>query len=59
MIRATEVENENPICPNCEKEVTSLLYKKIESTLGKRYAYFCEHCKKVLGITHRKGFWMG
>ena len=59
MIRSTEVETENPICPHCEKEITSILYKKIESTFGKRYIYFCKQCKKSLGVTQRKGFWMG
>ena len=52
MIKAKEVENEILLCLFAN-------YKKMESTFGKRYAYFCQHCKKVLGVTHRKGFWMG
>jgi hypothetical protein len=27
--------------------------------MGKRFLYFCGGCRKVLGISHRKGFWMG
>jgi hypothetical protein len=27
--------------------------------MGKRFVYFCGTCRKVLGISHRKGFWMG
>ena len=26
---------------------------------GRRYCYSCTECKKILGISHRKGFWMG
>ncbi len=59
MIRAEEVESQNPICPHCEQELNKVLLKRIESTFGKRYMYFCSHCKKTLGVTHRKGFWMG
>lgn len=59
MISSREVEHENPICPHCEKEVRQVLYKQVQSTFGKRYMYFCDNCKKVLGVTQRKGFWMG
>ena len=55
--------SELPLCPHCEREIERLLSKKIESqvemNLGVRYVYFCGHCKKVLGVSHRKGFWMG
>jgi len=33
--------------------------RELESMLGKRYIYFCPNCRKVLGVSHRKGFWMG
>jgi hypothetical protein len=26
---------------------------------GKRYIYSCPSCNNVLGVSHRKGFWMG
>lgn len=59
MINLTETETENPVCPFCEKELTNIFAKRISSTLGVRFIYFCSICKKVLGISHRKGFWMG
>jgi YHS domain-containing protein len=59
MITAIETSEVQPVCPHCEKEITSILVKLIESIFGKRYLYFCSECRKVLGITHRKGFWMG
>jgi hypothetical protein len=31
----------------------------LSSQFGKRYIYFCPACSKVLGVSHRKGFWMG
>jgi len=31
----------------------------LSSQFGKRYIYFCPTCSKVLGVSHRKGFWMG
>ncbi|MDX9754198.1 MAG: hypothetical protein RBU29_09580 [bacterium] len=59
MIRVEEKENINPICPHCEKELTLVWTRQVSVLLGKRYMYFCPHCRKVLGISHRKGFWMG
>ena len=59
MIKIIETESEVPVCPHCEKEIHQILAKKIESTLGVRFIYFCSKCKKSLGITQRKGFWMG
>lgn len=59
MINLIEHTTENPICPHCEKEIRNIFTKKIEATFGVRYLYFCSECKKVLGISHRKGFWMG
>ena len=59
MIKLDETVNEQPICPHCEGQITELLTQKVESGLGVRYIYFCQHCKKVLGVSQRKGFWMG
>ena len=47
------------LCPHCSREITELLAKRIRHDLGKAYAHACPHCRKVLGVTHRKGFWMG
>ena len=48
-----------PICPHCETSLSKILFHEIRAFLGKRFIYFCPHCNKVLGISHRKGFWMG
>jgi uncharacterized protein with PIN domain len=58
-IRINENPAANPICPHCEKPIRDLQCRKVESQFGVRYLYFCENCKKVLGVSHRKGFWMG
>lgn len=59
MIRSTEKHDLKPVCPHCEAQIDEVYYKKIDSTFGKRYLYFCSKCNKTLGITQRKGFWMG
>ena len=48
-----------PICPHCNQSLTKLWFRELLGTLGRRYVYFCPHCRKVLGVSHRKGFWMG
>ena len=48
-----------PICPHCSTEISKIYFNEIKSVLGRRYVYFCAACRKVLGISHRKGFWMG
>jgi ribosomal protein L37AE/L43A len=59
MIAIEERSDIDPICPHCEKIITTIYMRLIQSFLGKRYLYFCPHCRKTLGVTHRKGFWMG
>ena len=59
MIRIVEAHDQAPICPYCETELDQVLVKKLESALGVRFLYFCGDCRKVLGVSHRKGFWMG
>lgn len=54
-----EKEDFKPKCPHCEKELENIISTQVESTFGKRYIYACPECKKVLGVSHRKGFWMG
>lgn len=58
-IRIVDNSPKSPLCPHCETEIETLHARKIRSQLGVRYLYFCGHCRKVLGISHRKGFWMG
>ena len=48
-----------PICPHCSGELHTVWFRKLASQFGNRYVYFCSSCKKVLGVSHRKGFWMG
>ncbi len=59
MLELESKEQVRPICPHCEKELDRLWMNELRSALGRRYVYFCPHCRKVLGVTHRKGFWMG
>jgi len=49
----------NPLCPFCESEIQTIYMREIKSYLGRRYLYYCANCLKILGISHRKGFWMG
>jgi hypothetical protein len=58
-IPAVEDANVEPVCPYCEQPVKKICVRPIESTFGRRYLYFCCLCRKVLGVSHRKGFWMG
>ena len=45
-----------PVCPHCEKELNTLIARLLSaSILSRRLVYCCPHCRKVLGITHRKG----
>ncbi len=59
MILLEENDGITPLCPYCEKPQKTILFRKMKTLLGKRFVYFCSGCKKVLGISHRKGFWMG
>jgi len=59
MIVAEEKHDITPLCPHCSTEITKIWFQEIASTFGKRYIYYCSICNKILGISHRKGFWMG
>ncbi len=59
MINLIEKTDVAPICPHCGATLTSIHCRRISSVFGKRYVYFCPQCMKVLGVSHRKGFWMG
>ena len=48
-----------PVCPYCEEEIDRVCMQEAMGVLGKRYIYFCPNCRKILGMSHRKGFWMG
>jgi transposase-like protein len=59
MISLERKEDVRPVCPHCEAELQKVWMRELGGIFGKRYVYFCSHCRKVLGISHRKGFWMG
>jgi len=59
MIECVETNQEVPICPHCNARLDKVFCRRLTSVLGKRYIYFCPNCKKTLGVSHRKGFWMG
>jgi uncharacterized protein with PIN domain len=59
MTEVVEKSDVIPICPFCEAELRTISFSALRAFLGRRYIYFCPHCRKVLGLSHRKGFWMG
>jgi len=56
MIDLREMNEVDPVCPHCNEAQHEIWFKEMKSTFGRRYIYFCSSCKKVLGISHRKGF---
>lgn len=59
MINLTKKDDVTPACPHCTAALHDVWFRELRGILGKRYVYFCSQCRKVLGITHRKGLWMG
>jgi len=59
MIQSEERNDLLPVCPHCKAEIKKVYYQEVSSVFGKRYIYFCPNCRSVLGVSHRKGFWMG
>jgi hypothetical protein len=59
MLELERKEDVKPICPHCQQQLTAMWHQELRGAFGRRYIYFCPHCKKVLGVSHRKGFWMG
>ncbi len=59
MIQLVEKKEVTPICPYCQAHLSEVWYRELPTLLGKRYIYFCPNCNKVMGVSHRKGFWMG
>jgi hypothetical protein len=48
-----------PICPHCNRPISTMIARRLKHDLGKAYVHACPLCRKVLGISHRKGFWTG
>lgn len=59
MVHLEMKEDVQPICPHCSTELRTLWMQILRGIMGKRYIYLCPKCRKVLGVSHRKGFWMG
>lgn len=59
MIPCVDREGVTPVCPHCGQGLKEVWCRGLSGVFGKRYVYFCPHCRKVLGVSHRKGFWMG
>jgi uncharacterized protein with PIN domain len=59
MISLVQRDDVTPICPYCEVELHDVSFQELSGFLGRRYVYFCPQCHKVLGLSHRKGLWMG
>ena len=54
-----EYDDPRPVCPHCNIQLEAINMTEIKAVFGRRYIYFCPQCNKVLGISHRKGFFMG
>ena len=59
MIPIEEKADVAPVCPHCSAELRKVWARALSSQFGKRFLYMCPSCAKVLGVSHRKGFWMG
>ncbi len=59
MIEIKEKSDVEPLCPHCSEPVGEIWFRELRGAFGRRYVYFCARCHKVLGVSHRKGFWMG
>jgi hypothetical protein len=59
MINLLEKNDIRPVCPHCAAEIGEVYFQELNGLLGRRYIYFCSLCSKILGVSHRKGFWMG
>lgn len=38
-------------CPKCKQETKDIWICQMDSIIGKRYAYLCGNCEKLLGIS--------
>ena len=48
-----------PLCPHCSAEIRQVFQRQLKAMFGKSFIYYCTNCRKSMGVTHRKGFWMG
>jgi len=50
----TKILQKEPIkinCPQCKLETKDIWICQMDSVIGKRYAYLCVNCEKLLGIS--------
>lgn len=59
MARLESKDDVTPVCPHCSDELDTIWMQELHGFLGRRYIYLCPRCRKVLGVSHRKGFFMG
>jgi hypothetical protein len=59
MIEIQKRDDVQPLCPHCSTALRAVWFQQLAGVFGKRFLYFCGTCHKVLGVSHRKGFWMG
>jgi uncharacterized protein with PIN domain len=59
MIEMQQKRDVSPLCPHCEAELRTIWMQELSGFFGRRYVYYCPECRKVLGLSHRKGFFMG
>ncbi|REJ86047.1 MAG: hypothetical protein DWQ36_14955 [Acidobacteria bacterium] len=59
MIELDRRDDLDPLCPHCRTEQKRLFFRELRGALGKRYLYFCSACRAIVGVSHRKGFFMG
>ena len=59
MVNLERKDEISPICPHCKQELGTIHFTELSGILGKRYIYYCPECRSCLGVSHRKGFFMG
>jgi hypothetical protein len=56
MIDCIEKDDVSPVSPHCHEVLETVWCRALSSMFGKRHLYFCPKCRKVIGVSRRKGF---
>jgi hypothetical protein len=50
-----------PVCPHCKKDIDKIFARDLNKDImgSRRVVYFCPNCRATLGVSHRKGFFLG
>ena len=51
MTKLLQKINFKSVCPSCGKAINDAWICELDSVIGKRYAYLCTNCEKLLGIS--------